>query len=191
MLVHFFEVRNCTFESYKGDPVLFAPTDTDDDTLMKRGFRRNKEERWYRPVNMAEYNYIVYCARFGDVEINDNTVRYINNFNMPVQYQQQQKDNNTANILCYVSVGLMALGFPMTLLATILVGGLCFIAAMVLMIIVRVKYPQNQFGRILCIVYIVLAVIAIVLIIAAMIIIAIICNQMMSDCDSCCRNIPG
>ena len=191
MLVHFFEVRNCTFESYKGDPVLFAPTDTDDDTLMKRGFRRSREERWYRPVNMAEYNYIVYYAQFGDVFINDETVQQLRNFNMPVMYQQQQDMDKTANILCYVSVGLMALGFPMTLLATILVGGLFFIAAMILMIIVRVKYPHNQFGKVLCIVYIVLAIIAIVLTIAAMIIIAIVCNQLMNDCDSCCRNIPG
>ena len=191
MLVHFYEVRNCTFESYKGNPVLFAPYDIDDDTLMKRGFRRNKEERWYRPVNMAEYNYIVYCAQYGDVEINDQTSRYMTNYNLPVQYQQQQKADNTANILCYVSIGLMAVAFPITLIATILVGGLFFIAAMVLMIIVRVKYPQNQMGKILCIVYIVLAVIAIVITIAAMIIIAIVCNQMMKDCESCCHNIPG
>lgn len=191
MLVHFYEVRNCTFESYKGDPVLFAPADADDDTLMKHGFRRNKEERWYRPVNMAEYNYIVYCAQYGDVSINEETARYIVNYNPPVTYQQQQRDNYNANVLCYISVGLMALGFPMTFLATILVGGLFFIAAMVLMIIVRVKYPQNQFGRVLCIVYIVLAIIAVVLTIAAMIILAIVCNQIMQDCESCCHGIPG
>ena len=175
MLVHFFEVRNCTFESYKGDPVLFAPYDVDDDTLMKRGFRRSKEERWYRPVNMKEYSYIVYWAQYGDVDINDAA----------------SQNDNTANILCYVSVGLMALGFPMSLLGTILVGGLFFIAALVLMIIVRVKYPQNQFGKVLCIVYIVLAAIAIILTIAAMIIIAIVCNQFIQDCESCCHNIPG
>ena len=59
------------------------------------------------------------------------------------------------------------------------------------MIIVRVRYPENQFGRILCIIYIVLAVIAIVLTIAAAIILAIICNQLMADCESCCNNMPG
>jgi hypothetical protein len=80
MLVHFFEVRNCTFESYKGEPVLFAPCDIDDDTLMKRGFRRSKEERWYRPVNMKEYSYIVYWAQYGDVDINDAASQNINNF---------------------------------------------------------------------------------------------------------------
>ena len=191
MLVHFFEVRNCTFESYKGNPVLFAPSDTDDDTLMKRGFRISKEERWYRPVDMKEYNYIVYWAQYGDVEINDVTSQNINNFNMPMPYVQRQQSDNTANILCYVSIGLMALGFPMSFLGTILVGGLFFIAALVLMIIVRVKYPQNQFGKVLCIVYIVLAAIALILTIAAMIIIAIVCNQIISDCESCCRNIPG
>ena len=191
MLVHFYEVRNCTFESYKGNPVLYAPTDTDDDTLMKRGFRRNKEKRWYRPVDMAEYNYIVYCAQYGDVSINDETAGYISNYNVPIPYQQMQNADKTANILCYVSVGLMALALPMTLLATVIVGGLFFIAALVLMIIVRVKYPHNQFGRVLCIVYIVLSVIVIILTIAAMIIIAIVCNQMMKDCESCCHNIPG
>ena len=71
MLVHFFEVRNCTFERYKGGPVLFAPGDIDYDTLMKRGFRRSKEERWFRPVNMKEYSYIVYWAQYGDVDIID------------------------------------------------------------------------------------------------------------------------
>ena len=191
MLVHFFEVRNCTFESYKGEPVLFAPCDIDDDTLMKRGFRRSKEERWYRPVNMKEYSYIVYWAQYGDVDINDSASQNINNFNMPMPYVQRQQNDNTANILCYVSVGLMALGFPMSILGTILVGGLFFIAALVLMIIVRVKYPQNQFGKVLCIVYIVLSILVILLTIAVMVLIAIICNQMMNDCESCCHSIPG
>ena len=163
--------------------MLFAPYDIDDDTLMKRGFRRNKEERWYRPVNMKEYSYIVYWAQYGDVDINDAASQNINNFNMPMPYVQRQQNDNTANIL--------SLGFPMSILGTILVGGLFFIAALVLMIIVRVKYPQNQFGKVLCIVYIVLAAIAIILTIAAMIIIAIVCNQFIQDCESCCHNIPG
>ena len=191
MVVHFYEVRNCTFESHKGDPVLFAPTDTDDDTLMKRGFRRNKEGRWYRPVNMAEYNFIVYSAQFGDVNIDDSTAGYIMNFNMPSPYQQQLERDNTANVLCFVSIGLMASSLPATVLATVFAGGLFFIAAIVLMIIVRVKYPYSQFGKILCIVYIILSVLVILLTIAAMVLIAIICNQLMNDCDSCCRGIPG
>lgn len=187
MLVHFYEVRNCTFETFKGGPVLFAPGDIDYDILMKRGFRRNKEERWFRPVNTAEYRYIVYSAQFGDVIIDERTVMY---GDMPAPYGQPPQDN-TPNILCFVSVGLMALGFPVSALGTVILGGLFFLAALILMIIVRVRYPENQFGRILCIIYIVLAVIAIVLTIAAAIILAIICNQLMADCESCCNNMPG
>ena len=191
MVVHFYEVRNCTFEGYKGDPVLFAPADTDDDTLMKRGFRRNKEGRWFRPVNMAEYNFISYSAQFGDVTINDANAGYIMNFNAASPYNQKYYGDNTANVLCFVSIGLMASAIPATLLATVLVGGAFFIAAIILMIIVRVRYPYSQFGKVLCIVYIVLSILVILFTIAVMVLIAIICNQMMNDCESCCHSIPG
>jgi hypothetical protein len=85
----------------------------------------------------------------------------------------------------------MASAVPATLLATVLVGGAFFIAAIILMIIVRVKYPYSQFGKVLCIVYIVLSILVILLTIAVMVLIAIICNQMMNDCESCCHSIPG
>lgn len=197
MTVNFFEIRNCSFETYMGEPVLFAPSDTDETVLMTRGFRRNEEGRWFRPVNMAEYNFIAAYAYCGEATIDENNTGYINNYAPPVPYMQQNYGqqvgyaDNTPNILCYVSVGLCAVGFPMSFIGTILVGGLFFIAALILMIIVRVKYPHNTFGKVLCIVYIVLGAVALILTIAAAIIIAIACNQFLNDCNSCCSNIPG
>ncbi len=62
------------------------------------------------------------------------------------------------------------------------VSGLASIAALVIMIYVRVKYPKNIFGKVLMWVYIALFIMYIVAMVAIIIACGIACNACMDDC---------
>lgn len=89
----------------------------------------------------------------------------------PVVAQQVEIKDNTADILCTISVCLY-FGMPLlsTLLCIIGLAPLAYIispfsriAAYVLMIIARVKYPESKFAKILMWIYIALFAVSIVL----------------------------
>lgn len=118
------------------------------------------------------------------------------------------EDNKKANMLSLISLGCFI--FP--IIADIIfitisalttseisdafetlfdIGGvisiLTFIAAIVLMIIVRVRYPKNTFGKVLMWVYIVMIVLIIIGVVVAIIACAIACNE----CIESLQNCPG
>ena len=65
----------------------------------------------------------------------------------------------------------------------------CFIVALVLMIYVRVKYPQNVFGKVLMWVYIVLFIIAIIGIVVLLVACNIVCGTMCNS-SACAAILP-
>lgn len=66
-------------------------------------------------------------------------------------------------------------------------SGLGWLAAIILMIYVRVKYPKNVFGKILMILYI----IVIILTILFVIFMYIMCSTFLGGCESCIVELRG
>ena len=117
------------------------------------------------------------------------------------------EENERANILCVISLvceviplflqgivtSLMTVatgrkdpGFSAVLYGvTSSLSGIFFIAGIVLLIIVRVKYPKNIFGKVLMWVYIVIGVIMLLLLIAAVVLLIAACNACIDGLSSC------
>lgn len=117
------------------------------------------------------------------------------------------EENERANILCVISlvcevIPLFLNGIVTSLMtvvddwersdfSTVLYGvtsslsGILFIAGIVLLIIVRVKYPKNVFGKVLMWVYIVIGVIMLLLLIAAVVLLIVACNACVNSLSSC------
>ncbi|MBR5683821.1 MAG: hypothetical protein IKW96_11220 [Ruminococcus sp.] len=191
MIIHYFEIRNCSLLYYMGYPIYLAPDGTDEGLLSMRGFAKQNDGKWIKYIDRFEYGYIMQFNNCEEIVVNEETLKNIQY--PPFQYQPPlygygaapPKDSNTANILCTVSVSLMLLTLPVLFTPLIAISGLLFIAAMVLMIIARVIYPDNKFAKILCIVYVVLTLIMVVIGIAAIIMLMIACNECVNSLNSC------
>ncbi len=105
------------------------------------------------------------------------------------------EDNKKANMLSIISLVCM-FGVPTVMMllkelisyidssmyapfidATTSISGAAFIAAMTIMILVRVKYPNSLFGKVLMWLYIVIVVLGILGIIALLVFIYMMCNM--------------
>ena len=99
--------------------------------------------------------------------------------------QETPEEKAQANKLCLYSIGCTILGHIATGLYAALTGevsslvgsisSLLGVAGLILMIVVRVKYPKNTFGKVLMWIYIVYFIFAILSIIAAVILFAWFC----------------
>ncbi|MCR4795640.1 MAG: hypothetical protein K5898_10855 [Ruminococcus sp.] len=189
MTIHFFEIQNCTLLYNMGYPIFLAPDCADEELLAMRGFAKQNDGKWIRYVNQFEYGYIMQLRNSEEIIFNDETVKNISY--SPIPYPTQfygaspQENSNTATILCIISICLMLITVPILFTKAALFSGLSFIAAMVLMIIARVMYPKSTFAKILCIIYIFLAVILLVISIAAIITLYIACNECVNSLSSC------
>lgn len=189
MTVHFFEINNCRFEMFGGRPVIFAPEGADEGVLGRYGFVRIADGRWLRFLNPYEYNYIS-SFRDGEEAVIDGSS--VGKMNYPMGQPQQvnygghmYNPQKKADNLCYVSIGLMAGSLPVSGVLTPIGGLLTAIAALVLVIIVRVHYPEHKLGKVLFTTYLILVIVGIILTIVAVIAVAIACNQCINDCRSC------
>lgn len=118
--------------------------------------------------------------------------------NVEMDEEMYPEDNKKANILCLIALGcdvlpLLVFAVAKTLSLSVLnivagvtsvLGILLMIAGIVIMIIVRVKYPDNLFGKVLMWVYIVLLIVAAVAYIISM----IVCTLAMYTCIYSCMN---
>ena len=131
------------------------------------------------------------------------------NVNQQPNVNQQQEDDKKANLLCILSivcaVGKYVVLFLFALFAEVLNGAgaygvldlmnsiaggtfaLISIAALVLMIVARVKYPKNVFAKVLMWVYIAIIIVYVV----GFIISVFACSMAFATCVSSCRGIPG
>lgn len=165
---------------------------------------QNYQEQNYQSQNYQGQNY--QNPNYQDINQYQNQFPNQNQFQgMQGQYDQKpvyisDEDDHKANILCVISLccmfvvplittGIIALvgdaSFDETLssfagsVATTITG-LANLAAWVIMIIVRVKYRHNTFGKVLMIVYLVLL---------ALLVIA--CIILFVTCINCIRSCPG
>ena len=147
---------------------------------------------------------------YGNSGANPNSMGYENPGGMyPQQINYDPKkyispeDNKKANMFCWISLGLF---LAPILLAVVFeaansifdinylenagnisseISGLFYIGALVFMIIVRVKYPKNVFGKVLMWTYIVLTVISIITMVAMIIACSIACSTCMNEMQGC------
>ena len=119
---------------------------------------------------------------------------------------EQPNNNQKANRLCCISLACVILPAVLTVLLPSVwdafivskqdgslvldilrnifsvVGCLSFITGIATLIYVRVKYPQNRFGKVLMWIYIVITVIMII----ALIVLMIMCHYMIVTCGESC-----
>lgn len=135
-------------------------------------------------------DYSNFCTNCGSVvenqiEINETKIveTQITNIN--------EEENKKANKLCIISLCLKYIPTIITgsfygitgesnsvINSLINLLGLCPLAAFIIMIIVRVKYPKNKFGKIIMWIYI----IELILVIIGVIILLIACGAILRDC---------
>ncbi len=109
----------------------------------------------------------------------------------PVQNNTVDDPNGNANKLCIISLilcfgsslisGVLTLLIPPLAKFFGMLAGLGPLAGVVLMIIARVKYPQNKFAKILMWVYIILIIIGII----GTILLVILCYTACNDLQGC------
>lgn len=113
----------------------------------------------------------------GSYEITNN-----NNSEISEEDLLKIKETEMANNLCVVSLLLYFLGgFVFGFIPGLgkILGMLSPLAAIGIMVYVRIKYPQNIFGKVLMIVYIVLTILAII----GLILLVIMCRQLANSCQ--------
>ena len=113
------------------------------------------------------------------------------------------EDNKKANMFCWISLGLFLTPFLLAIVfealkdafdfydvenaVNILSGssGLFYLGALVFMIIVRVKYPKNVFGKVLMWIYITITIISIIAVAVMIVACSIACNVCMEEIQGC------
>ncbi|MBP5430696.1 hypothetical protein [Ruminococcus sp.] len=192
MKVNFFEIKNCTMDSCCGYPAIFAPEGTDEGLLMMRGFTKQINGTWFRYLNQYEYDYVMQFSGYDEVTI-DQT--FFSRINMPPSQQSEPigyKDHGkTPTVLCYVSLGIMLLAVvlfgiaPHTYKSVPLISEVIptmIIASFILVIIVRINYPESTLGKVLFTVYIVTVALLFLIGILSFLALMVACNEFLNSC---------
>lgn len=134
-----------------------------------------------------------FCTNCGaKIDGNNNTPNNdnVNNVANTTTIQQETKDYSQARIMCIASVVLTY--FSSVILAVVSqvlpileklltsLAGLCPIAGVILLIIVRVKYPEYKPGKVIMWVYIISLIVSII----AFILLAAFCYMICSSIDT-------
>lgn len=189
MTVDYYEIKGCAFDMYCGRPAIFAPVGTAADIMANYGFSLMNDGRYVHFLDQQEYYHVMMQSGCERVVFDYSTWVNISSFysarryelGLPVANYQDRSAGTTPNMLCGISLGLFCFSvvsvffIPYFSLAA-------FIAAIVLMIIVRASYPKNTFGLVLMILYI--AVVAISFIAGILLLAA--CYQMLKECNIPC-----
>ena len=153
--------------------------------------------------NSANYQNNVNYQMNGNVPLNNEQFNQ-----MGWNQQQSAEDNKKANILCTISLVLFVCPVITAIFYGVLenafkvnnqlevagssvmeiaseISGVFYVAALVLMIIVRVKYPKNTFGKILMWIYIVLTALALIAFVVMMIACSLACGACMKELEGC------
>ncbi|SHM45997.1 hypothetical protein [Ruminococcus flavefaciens] len=185
MRIHFYEVKDCTYDMVQGIPAIFAPDGVDEEVLQRHFFIKTAEGKWFHYLTREEYYYLISMSYSGNDEVVFSFDKPITNYYPPYQPLDSESENK-ANTMCGISLGLMGMGFILAIIGGAILTFPCWIAAIILMIIVRVNYPQNTFGKVLMIIYIIFG----ILLMIGFIMVAITCNIIAKDFLSCCENMP-
>lgn len=193
MIIQYGDIRGCQLLQSNDQLLLAAPQGIGRDLLIRNGFVQMADGSWHHYLTAAEYQYIQ--EHWNDPEIVlQSTVQ---------GSAEAPEDKKSAHTLCFISLGLLAGSWIIPFVTGILyalsegdypdvltelVSGcswLCSLAAFVFMIITRVKYPRNTFGKVLMWCYIGYIILQIILLVAVIIACSIGCAMCMDELSSC------
>jgi len=194
MIVNYFGVTGCDCKWSQNGAFLVAPSSAPVPVLQQAGFYYAQDGSWYKQLSPQEASYLQSLGNQGVVNL---PAAAPNNYVPPVGAQPMQQETpeekRKANKMCWISVILMYGPASLRyLLAKIMsastylqmyetlgtLAAASALAAFILMIVVRVKYPKNTFGKVLMIIYLV----QIALAILAILVFAAMCNSALRGC---------
>jgi len=155
MLIHYYMIPECSY--LKDQNYILAPMGTAEGLLRQYDFQQNENGFWYKIPNHQEYEAIMKGWPNYDITFSfDQKPFYKLNSEQPVKFPENpefQEKSPIANVICIIDLLLLFFAFlflialddDVFLLPAI---GL-IILSFILTIIIRLRYPENLFGKIL------------------------------------------
>ena len=157
MTVDYYMVTNCSMETIDGRRMLLAPPGTDRRLLHEYGFHPLGNGRMFRLLSEQEYDFILHQAQN---QAPGEPVRFIQTEQERIDILTAMKNQRIGNRLCIISVLLLCLRVTLFLFgkgiaqsigidtktASLVpyLGGILDLAAWILLIIARVRFPENR-----------------------------------------------
>ncbi len=205
MFVHYYDVRCCTCANVDNRPVLIAPPDTGYDLLTMHEFVLLADGRWCHFLTQQEYEHVMTGYPNHDVSFGSQVYQAP----LPtIEDPEKVKAGNRCALIAFILFGTSILlpgiaallmggfnvltetakdsesGNPIITGISSILGGissLTEIAAFVMMIVTRVKYPKNVWGKVLMWIYIVLG----ILIVIGMVLLILACAYCVNEMRRC------
>ncbi|MBR1554280.1 MAG: hypothetical protein IJ644_02675 [Oscillospiraceae bacterium] len=173
MFINYYFVKGCTYQPYHEKDVIFAPDGTDEHLLHQCGFQQAEDGRYFKILNQEEYKAIMKGYPHNDIIFSDETPEPLYQYqdmppqNTPIIQKKPPKKKqdfweyflyifDVPNILCMLSLILtIALFVVCAVLREINNIPSCILGliSLILIITVRVRYPENIFGKVLMVLY--------------------------------------
>lgn len=184
MTVNYYGILGCTVQWDQNGAYLVPPAGTPVPALQQAGFAAAPNGYWYRRLNPQETQI---------VQSNSNlpvlTLPPAGAPGMGAAQEESPEEKQKANKLCIISLVMMygggalfslfnKLGSDGLLEMLSVLSLFSSLAAFILMIVVRVKYPKNKFGKTLMIIYLVQLILGVLAFIALL----AFCGAIASSC---------
>ena len=182
MIVNYFGIMGCECRFDAQGAFLAAPNGVPVPQLQQFGFYYAQDGIWYKRLSPQESAYLQSLGNQPVVVLPAPGVGTAPG----AETGETPEEKKSADKLCVISLilmyGVTALSYAMANAgisnAFFSVSGLAGIAAFILMIVVRVKYPKNKFGKVLMIIYLIQLALGILAFLALM----IMCQSCIHDC---------
>ena len=204
MFIYYYTIPRCVFSVHEGKNVILPPEGTAEGLLRQYGFQQTESGSWYKIPTQQEYAAIMKgYPNYHVIFSFDALPAYEQDFqnsappppvrNAPApsypkipENPEKQNDKNK-NILGCIALGLVILPFVIICISTesfsILLAFGSVITSLIITIILRIRYPESIFGKILLGIHILLF----ILLIIAIIEIIRECIQCIDSCNNCSR----
>ena len=193
-------IPDCSY--LKDQNYILAPEGTAEGLLQQYDFQQNENGFWYKIPNHQEYEIIMKGWPNYDIIFSfDHKPVYKPNSEQPVifhdsasksesifhehpefQEKPEIQGTSTGNVLCIIALLLLCLSFLSFIVSQndefILPGIGAILLSCILTIIVRLRYPENLFGKILFGIHVLIF----ILLILAMIEVILECVQCLNSC---------
>lgn len=175
MNINYYGIKKCRLGEFNGKPVIFTSKKLSYEMSEKYNFIKvTNNDEWCHYLTDEEYFYIENNSGKKNIVFERN--KKIADF-MTICSLFLMIVTNAGSIISIMNYSDIPLSF-----------GACFIVSVIILIAVRIKFPENKLSKIIMIIYIILTVILIILITALIIACS---NFTESFIDSCCSTAEG
>lgn len=190
MTVSYYAIGECTVMQIDGRTVLAAPENPGltPDTLRKHDFLLQEDGRWVHYLTDAEMQLLKNTPSGVKISFSGDYAQQ-RMAQQPVQQPDAANDPPAALYLCVGSLFSMLLSIALPYESNDMLyalRGVLFVAAWVLMIVARVRYPKNLFGKVLMWMYVVLVLLGMI----GMIVIGFLLMKACNECLDSCQKLP-